>query len=69
MEGWIRIKDAHISHVWKKAEDDDCDEGPETVEVGPDWYDGNGTPICWCGMDLVYSHTEIYPDGIKQGTK
>ena len=56
---WKKIPDARVQHVWKKAEDDDCGEGPETVAVSPDWYEENGTPICFCGEDMVYSHTEI----------
>lgn len=56
---WKKIPDARVQHVWKKAEDDDCGEGPETVAVSPGWYEENGTPICFCGEDMVYSHTEI----------
>lgn len=56
---WKKIPDARVQHVWKKAEDDDCGEGPETVAVSPSWYEENGTPICFCGEDMVYSHTEI----------
>ena len=53
------IDDSNISHTWKKAEDNDCGEGPEQVEVTPDWYQNNGTPTCFCGQDMEYSHTEI----------
>ncbi len=56
---WKKIPDAHVQHVWKKAEDDDCGEGPKTVVVPPSWYEENGTPTCFCGEDMVYSHTEI----------
>jgi hypothetical protein len=56
---WRKIPDSIVQHVWKKAADDDCGEGPKTVVVPPGWYEENGTPICFCGEDLVYSHTEI----------
>lgn len=59
MKTWTKVSDTLIQHVWKKAENDTCGEGPETVCVSPDWYEDNGTPICWCGMDMKYSHTEI----------
>ena len=56
---WKKIEDAKVQYVWKKAKDDTCSAGPDTVVVTPDWYEENGTPICWCGMDMRYSHTEI----------
>ena len=67
---WKKIPDARVQHVWKKAGDDDCGEGPETVVVSPSWYEENGTPICFCGEDMVYSHTEILtPNGPDQGRR
>lgn len=57
---WSRVPDHHIRHIWKLATTclDECAD--RTVEVDPDWYANNGTPICGeCGTDMVYSHTEI----------
>ena len=59
MKTWTKVADTLIQHVWKKAENDKCSEGPDTVVVSPDPYQANGTPLCWCGKDMVYSHTEI----------
>ena len=56
---WKKIPDNQVNHVWKKSDNDNCGEGPETVDVSPDWYENNGTPICFCGQDMKYSHTEI----------
>lgn len=56
---WEKIQDDQIQHVWEKADDDDCEECPGTVVVPPGWYEDNGTPICDCGQDMAYSHTEI----------
>jgi hypothetical protein len=56
---WQKIDDYKVNHVWIKHDNDDCGEGPEKVDISPDWYQDNGTPICQCGCDMVYSHTEI----------
>lgn len=58
---WVKIQDDHVRHVWKKQDDDDCDEQKKDAEVSvsPDFYEENGTPLCACGDDLQYSHTEI----------
>ena len=56
---WKKIPDNCVQHVWKKAKHAFCGEGPKTVVVSPGWYEENGTPICFCGEDMVYSHTEI----------
>lgn len=57
---WKKIPDERVRSVWVKDERDDCGDGPDTVFINPDWYEENGTPICcWCGEDMVYSHTEI----------
>lgn len=56
---WEKIPDTCVQSVWKKAEDDDCGQGPETVTLPPTWYEENGTPICQCGQDMVYSHTAV----------
>lgn len=57
---WKKIKDNKIINIWVKAKDDDCKYDIKPVEINPDWYQDNGTPICSCGMDLVYSHTEVF---------
>jgi len=59
METWKKIDDDKLLLFWKKSEDDDCGEGPDVVKVSPGWYECNGTPICFCGRDMVYSHAEI----------
>lgn len=58
-EKWIKIEDSEVRHIWKKTIDC-CDDVSEDVVVNPDWYQDNGTPICKCGNDLEYSHTEIF---------
>ena len=61
MKKWTKIKDSKVIHIWVKAEDDECENDIKPTEVNPDWYQDNGTPICWsCGQDLVYSHTEVF---------
>ena len=48
------IKDDCIFHVWK------CNECATKVEVTPDFYEENGTPVCVdCGNDMAYCRTEI----------
>ena len=66
---WKKIDDSKVTHIWKKAADD-CGEDFGPVEVSPDWYQNNGTPICTCGQDMEYSHTEINDanDEIEEGT-
>lgn len=56
---WKKVNDIDVQHVWVKDSEDDCGEGPNEVYVSPDWYQENGTPICYCGLDMVYSHTEV----------
>lgn len=56
---WVRIEDKNIVHIWVKDEYDDCENKNIRVEINPDWYQYNGTPLCSCGEDLVYSHTEV----------
>jgi hypothetical protein len=48
------IKDDCIFHVWK------CNECDTKVEVTPDFYEENGTPVCLdCSDDMTYCRTEI----------
>lgn len=50
-------KDEQIKHVWRTVCDGDC--GGDDAVVTPDWYQVNGTPMCPCGEDMEYSHTDI----------
>lgn len=59
---WKVIDDIKVQHFWKKSPNDDCGQGEEEVSIPPDWYQDNGTPICQCGMDMVYDRTEIKED-------
>ena len=53
-----KIPDHKIYMIWK------CEDCTDVVyDFGPDWYQDNGTPICECGRDMYYSHTEIELDG------
>ena len=54
MGKWETIKDDKIRHIWE-CENNKCD----SVYIEPSWYADNGTPICNCGDDMIYSHTEI----------
>ncbi len=54
-----KVEDSKIFHYWKKAKLDDCDSTVVEAVVHPDFYEENGTPICECGMDFEYDHTEI----------
>jgi hypothetical protein len=58
---WKEIKDDCVRTVWKKAEDDDCECELEKIIVSVTFFQDNGTPLCDCGEDLEYSHTEIRP--------
>jgi hypothetical protein len=58
-EQWIKIDDSRIRHVWVKDQSDDCGDTCHEVFLSPSFYQENGTPICMCGEDMVYSHTEI----------
>ena len=56
---WQKIDDKNVRHVWEKAADDRCPESDQEVAVSPDYYAEAGIPICGCGRDMVYGHTEI----------
>ena len=48
--GWRPIKDKLILHRWQCR----C----RTVELGPDWYEDRGSPVCHsCGEDMYYVET------------
>ena len=49
-----QFKDSDVINIWT------CCDCNETVEITPDFYQENGTPICIeCDTDMNYSHTEI----------
>jgi len=58
MAKWKKIDDNKVQHIWK-CEEDDCRMKGVTIIVSPDWYQENGTPLCECGEDCIYQHTEI----------
>lgn len=48
------IEDKNVIHTWT------CKSCGKTFEVTPDYYEENGTPVCWdCDRDCEYSKTEI----------
>jgi len=54
---WKKIDDDNVVHIWKRADGCECDVNHTSVK--PNWYQDNGTPQCYCGLDMIYSHTEI----------
>jgi hypothetical protein len=55
-KNWIKVKDSQVSTHWK------CPECGNTCNVGPDFFQENGTPVCTendCDCDMDYTHTEI----------
>ena len=55
---WKKIDDNKVQHIWK-CEEEHCSMNGIKVIVSPDWYQENGTPLCECGEDCIYQHTEI----------
>ena len=53
MTEWEIIPDEKVRALWR------CPECDEQVYIEPHWYTENGIPLCNCGMDMVYIHTEI----------
>jgi len=51
----VTIADNLIYHIWTCKE---CDN-KEEIEINPNWYKDNGTPLCECGCDMDYIRTEI----------
>ncbi len=51
---WKKIADSKVRNIWV-CPNKKCDRSV----VSPDWYAGNGTPMCECDEDMEYSHTEI----------
>ena len=55
---WTKIDDHDVCHTWRCP---DCDA---EAEVGPVWYQDNGTPMCVeCDQDMDYQFTEIKNNG------
>jgi hypothetical protein len=65
MNQWVKIDDRNVRHIWANP------DGTGEIEISPDWYAENGTPVCgfdtdFDGEDMVYVRTEIrgqYPTG------
>ncbi len=54
MKYWEVIDDSKIRHVWRCA---DCED---EINIEPDWYQNNGTPVCSdCDEDMYYLKTEM----------
>ena len=54
MKYWEVIDDSKIRHVWR------CAYCEDEVNIEPDWYQNNGTPVCSdCDADMYYLKTEI----------
>jgi len=52
------VPDDHIKNLWI------CQDCDTEVEIMPDWYEQNGTPVCCgCDRDMEYSHSEVWVDG------
>jgi hypothetical protein len=58
---WKKVPDQNVMNVWTKSKDCECEDQPD-VSITPDWYEQNGTPMCMCGCDMEYSHTEVHSD-------
>ena len=54
---WEKIDDNKVQSYWK-CEEEDCEDGNPTVEVGPDFYEENGEPTC-CDRVMNYQYTEM----------
>ena len=56
-KNWTKVEDNKVLAVWVPTCDGNCEQEP--VEISPDFYEENGTPICMCGCDMRYSHTIV----------
>lgn len=52
------IKDSDVRSIWK-CEESKCDSEEKEVVLEPTYYQDSGTPVCECGEDMIYSHTEM----------
>ena len=50
------LKDSEVRCVWQGTDEYG---NKYTIEVTPDWYEDNGTPIDDGGEDMKYLHTYI----------
>jgi len=52
------VRDFQVHNIWM-CMNVTCDN-EEEVDISPDWYENNGTPVCTeCDRDMSYRHTEI----------
>ena len=52
---WKTIGDDKVRHIWR------CAECKTEAQISPEWYAGNGTPVCCdCDIDMEYLRTDIY---------
>jgi hypothetical protein len=56
---WVKITDKEVRHIWANP------DGTGEIDISPDWYADNGTPVCdfdsdFDGEDMVYVRTEIH---------
>ena len=62
----VEIPDNKIIHVWNCPHCDYAEKdrgGGATAHVSPDWYEHNGTPVCWeCDKDMSYVKTLMVVD-------
>jgi hypothetical protein len=57
------VPDNQVYSVWQCGwEDCDFIGGDRCVEISPDFYEQNGTPVCGCGADMEYMHTYVVRD-------
>ena len=58
-DNYLTIADHNVNMFWQ------CCICNASADVGPDWYQDNGTPVCMeCDQDMDYVKTEICFDGI-----
>lgn len=51
---WVIIPDHRVRHIWLDL------DTREEIEIDPDWYASNGTPIsAETGVDCEYLRTEV----------
>ena len=54
----VIVADNKVNLYWKCTVDGCECEGQE-ARVSPDFFQDNGTPICFAGEDMEYIHTEV----------
>jgi len=53
-----KIEDSDVHNIWA-CKSVLCNNEDE-VDISPDWYQQNGTPVCPdCDEDMDYQHTKI----------